>query len=150
MTDRDSYKRGLDFALRSLTRKEQPSFQIRKKLKEREIDSEASERVIAQCIAWNFINDERWLENYVNGQKLKKRGAKRIFLELLRQGVNKETALEALGRLVHEEDSREGIRELLSTKYKKFDLKDRKQRQKVIASLFRRGYSWDEIISQLE
>lgn len=139
------YKRGMDFALRSLARKEQPSFVIRKKLFDREIDKGTVEKIIAQCIAWNFINDERWLEGYIRQQKEKNKGPGRIFPELLRLGVDKELAQHEIARLLPEEERSEGIKRLLDTKYKKLDLRDQKQRQKVIMALLRRGYRWDEI-----
>lgn len=91
-----------------------------------------------------YINDERYapkLAEYLI--KRKKYGKRRAKQEMLYKGLDRELIEEALSKIPEDEIS-EGLADLIERKYAN-KLADYKDRQKVIAALARRGYSFDEI-----
>lgn len=96
-----------------------------------------------------YINDERYapkLAEYLI--KRKKYGRRRAKQEMLHKGLDRELVEEALSNIPEDEIS-EGLADLIERKYAN-KLADYKDRQKVIAALARRGYSFDEIKRALE
>lgn len=96
-----------------------------------------------------YINDERYapkLAEYLI--KRKKYGRRRAKQEMLHKGLDRELVEEALSNIPEDEIS-EGLADLIERKYAN-KLADYKDRQKVIAALARRGYSFDEIRQAIE
>lgn len=111
----------------------------------KEVAAEAAEYV--QSLG--YINDEEYapkLAEYLI--KRKKFGKRRARQEMLRRGLEKELAEEALERIPDEEVSEELV-EIIERKYAN-KLEDYKERQKVIAALARRGFGFDEIKQAIE
>lgn len=110
-----------------------------------EVASEA-----AGCVKdLGYINDERYapkLAEYLI--KRKKFGRRRAKQEMLHKGLDRELVEEALANIPEDEIS-EGLADLIERKYAN-KLADYKDRQKVIAALARRGYSFDEIKRAIE
>ncbi|MDE6731999.1 MAG: RecX family transcriptional regulator [Oscillospiraceae bacterium] len=96
-----------------------------------------------------YINDEKYagkLAEYLI--KRKKFGKRRARQEMLRRGLERELAEEALARSPDEDVSGERL-ERIERKYAN-KLGDYKERQKVIAALARRGFGFDEIKQAIE
>ena len=96
-----------------------------------------------------YINDEKYagkLAEYLI--KRKKFGKRRARQEMLRRGLERELAEEALERIPDEDVSGE-LLEIIERKYAN-KLGDYKERQKVIAALARRGFGFDEIKQAIE
>ncbi len=70
-------------------------------------------------------------------------GPRRILPELLQRGIPMEEAREAVDSL--EVDFTESVRHHLATKYRGYDLSDRKVRQKVVQGLLRLGFDYEDI-----
>ncbi len=91
-----------------------------------------------------FLDDarlaRRLAERFAEGKYW---GPRRILPELLQRGIPMENAQEAVEEL--EVDYTESVRYHLSTKYRSYDLTDRKVRQKVVQGLLRLGFQYEDI-----
>lgn len=132
------------YVLRRLAQRSYSSWQLRKLLEERMVLEETAEALLREMEELGYLNDGEWIDAFIRSQKGKKVGPARIRMKLRAKGVPEDTlegcALEETDEVVLEQ-----IVALLATRYRKADLCDFKQRQKVIASLARRGYSFSLI-----
>ena len=91
-----------------------------------------------------FLDDHRlaksMAERFAEGKHW---GPRRILPELLQRGIPMELAREAVEGL--ETDFSDSVRYHLTTKYRGYDLTDRKVRQKVVQGLLRLGFDYDMI-----
>lgn len=91
-----------------------------------------------------FLDDarlaRRMAERFAEGKYW---GPRRILPELLQRGIPIEDAREAVEEL--EVDYTESVRHHLATKYRGYDLRDRKIRQKVVQGLLRLGFEYEDI-----
>lgn len=105
---------------------------------------EIAEQAAEYVQSLGYINDEEYagkLAEYL--VKRKKFGKRRAKLEMRRKGLASELIDEAL-QTIPEEEIGEELLELIERRYIS-KLGDYKEKQKVIAALARRGYSFDEI-----
>ncbi len=120
----------------------------RKELVDKLIRKGESEDVAEYCADWleekGFLDDESYAAAVARHYGSKGYGAGRVRFELYRRGVEKDLWDEALEQMPA---SDEKIDKLIASKLK--DPDDRDQVRKISASLYRRGYSWDEIRSAL-
>ena len=141
------FRRAQLFMARSLAKKEQSTQQIEKKLKERGFSEEIRKRVIEDFQKMGYLDDERWLQNRLSMLKSAKKGPRMISQKLLLEGASREEAKCAKMSAQEEESI---IQDLLKTRYARRNLKDRKERDKVIASLCRRGFSLSAILKSID
>ena len=120
----------------------------RKELIDKLIKKGESEETAEFCADWleekGFLDDEGYAAAVARHYANKGYGAGRVRSELHRRGVERELWDEALDNMPSSDDK---LDKLISSKLK--DPDDREQVRKVSASLYRRGYSWDEIRSAL-
>lgn len=120
----------------------------RKELVDKLVRKGESEEVAEYCADWleekGFLDDESYAAAVARHYGNKGYGAGRVRSELYRRGVEKDLWDEAVEQMPV---SDEKIDKLIASKLK--DPEDREQVRKVSASLYRRGYSWDEIRSAL-
>jgi len=90
---------------------------------------------LAQTMARRFAESKRW-------------GTRRILPELRQRGIPDELAREAVDAL--ETNFYETARYHVENKYRRYDLTDRKERDKVFQGLLRLGFDFDEARSALE
>lgn len=136
----DAYetKRVKSYLLWLLSRQSYHSDQLRKMLHEKLVQSKTSDKVLTELQNAGYLDDEAWLKSYIQAQK------KRVGLPLIR------AKLRAKGIFVNaeeteSEDEKEAILHLFETRYRSKDLSDYKIRQKVIASLMRKGFKYENI-----
>ena len=119
-----------------------------KKLREK-LSKYFSEEEVAYAIAWlterNLLDDQEYADATVRSYKRRGYGPLRIRQELRHRGVEQQTAKEALDGFAA---NREAMRAILDKRLHG-DLSDRKEVQKAIAALQRRGFLWDDIRSVL-
>jgi regulatory protein len=139
------YRAAKQYALRRLSVKSYLISELHKSLEDRFISEKNIQRVIQDCVNFGFLNDQKWLEGFVRTQLGRRLGPQAIMMKLRAKGFSQEQAHEALSQLDTREGQQERIQHLLSTRYRKRDLSDYSTRQKVIASLIRKGYSFSEI-----
>ncbi len=123
------------FAL--LARKAYFSKQLRLKLAEKGYPKEEIEALIAEFIRRGWLNDQELANRYVEQQRQKGYGARRIALQLREKAGQVEVALE---------ESEEVLAALIQKKYLG---KLQENRNKVIQALLRRGFSYDLICKAL-
>lgn len=133
-----------DRALEMISRRLMSKKELRKKL----IDKGESEENADYCVIWlsenGFLNDENYAAAVARHYAAKGYGAGRVRSELSRRGVPRELWDEAVDEMPEPDDK---LDRLVAAKLK--DPNDREQVRKLGASLYRRGYSWDEIRSAI-
>ncbi len=103
----------------------------------------AAELAVERLEQLGLINDEAFAQEYADTLINKKHFSyQRAVYELIRKGINKDTAEEILDEL--EPDAVEQIRTLLETKYAR-RLNDEKARARTVNSLKTMGYRWSDI-----
>ena len=137
----DLYARTLDAAARQLSYRALSAAALRDKLTETGYPDEAVEYALAYLTEHGFLNDEQYAESAVRSYARRGYGTLRIRQELTRRGVDRETAQAALAGHAPDPDT---LRALLDKRLHG-DLSDRKEVQKAVAFLQRRGYLWEDI-----
>lgn len=124
--------------------------QLVKKLISKGADEDTAQRVAEKMRELGLINDEALLKEKVRHlSEVKKYGEKRIITDLMLKGFEKADILNALSDL--EPDEYKTVCEIIEKKFESV-LKDSdvKTRQKVAASLLRRGFNYDTIKSAIQ
>lgn len=120
----------------------------RKELHDKLVQKGESEENADYCVSWlsenGFLSDESYAAAVARHYASKGYGAGRVRTELSRRGVPRELWDEALGAMP---ETAGKLDRLISAKLK--DPGDREQVRKLGNSLYRRGYSWEEIRSAL-
>ncbi len=116
--------------------------ELRDKLAQKGCARDDIDTVAALCVDYGFLNDEEYAGMIVRHYAGQGYGPGRIRTELNRRGVAKELWDEALGELGQQDAT---IDRLLAARLRGKDPRDRREREKAAAALFRRGYSWDDI-----
>lgn len=145
------YPQALNVAVSMLARRPCSQNEIRKKLILRHYMLQTIEMVLYKLSREHLLNDEDFSEQWVRYRAGQKYGKYRIYQELKRKGVSEENAHAALEQL----DENESIFHAKDLAIK-FLLRQnasadfRKQKQKVIQALVRRGYQWETAKSAFE
>lgn len=133
-------------ALNLLERMDRTEAQLREKLLKAEFEPEIVEQAIAYVYSYGYLNDERYVRNYIEYRKEQK-SRRQLEQELqFRRGVSPE-----LIRKVYEElepaDEKAMIRRHLEKKHYIPSQWDEKQKQRIIASLQRKGFRPGDILT---
>lgn len=146
MSDEVEYRAARSYALRRISKQALPTKSLVRSLERRGISPETIQRVIVDFETHGFLNDLEWSKSFVRTQRAKKVGPRAIAQKLAAKGFGREE----IAKVVQEDDTAESqsvaIAALLATRYRARDLSDYKERGKVIASLMRRGFDFDEIM----
>lgn len=119
--------------------------EIRTRLQRDEWPEDVIERVILRLREQNFLNDEKFAEMWVeNRSNFRPRGARMLQQELRQKGVDRETIEAALpDEDAEQENALLALRKLLRSKERAWkDLEERKQQEKAIQFLMRRGFQF--------
>jgi regulatory protein len=133
------------YVLRRLAKQPLASTELAQLLAKRCVSSTTIEKVLTECQNAGYLDDEIWLQGYVKGCLSRKLGPRAIAEKLRVKGIpvpRIKAILEVEATLPKQS---EGIRRLLTTRYRSRDLTQYKERQKVIAALLRKGYALDLI-----
>ncbi len=139
--DDDKYSAALDYAAKQLSYRMQSRKLLRDKLLKKGHDEEATDYAIAWLDERGLLDDKAYAETLVRGYMRRGYGAARIRQELWVRGVGKEDS-EAAMRIF--EPNFERMRIVLDKRLRG-DTTDRKEVDKAVAALRRRGFSWQEI-----
>jgi SOS response regulatory protein OraA/RecX len=144
------YQKALTVALRILLRRDHSRADLTRKLNQRGFDQEIVERVVAECQRLDYLNDERAARVLINHFRRKGFGSKRIRLEAVRKGLQRELIEALLRQSVSEETERACAERVLQKSIRKFQSeKDAlKRRAKVYRFLYARGFP-ENVISDL-
>ena len=137
------YPRALNQAVAMLARRPCSKGEISQNLRRHRYADDVIGLVICKLEKENLLNDQEFSELWIQ-QRSRKYGSRRIRQELRTKGVPESTAEEALSSL-SEEEMLESATVLDAKAWSKAkpgeDL--RKTRQRIIASLVRKGFDWD-------
>ncbi len=140
-SNNDKYSAALDYAAKQLSYRMQSRKLLRDKLLKKGHDEEATDYAIAWLDERDLLDDRAYAETLVRGYMRKGYGAMRIRQELWARGVGKEDSEAAM--CIFEPNS-ERMRSILDKRLRG-DTSDRKEVDKAVAALRRRGFSWHEI-----
>lgn len=135
------------YALKRLASQSLLSDSLARSLKERLVSKSAIDAVIDELKSLGWLNDTLWTESFVRVQTSKKVGPRAIAQKLASKGVRGERLEAAMGEALGDEEQKQQILSLLKGKYKSRNLRDFKERQKVVAALIRRGFDLSLIFS---
>lgn len=122
---------------------------LRSKLKESFLPDEVIDDAISYAKKFHYIDDERYLQNYLANQ-LKKKSSRQVIMELERKGIDRSRIQSAMEeyRLESPETEQEAAVRLLEKK-----LKGTVEEEAVFKAkqyLFRKGFSYDVIEKAVE
>jgi len=130
------------YAIQLLSKRSLLSSELENRLSLKGFSSEAVSAVIALCREKGYLNDEAEVTRRISKEQRKGRSVKAIFFKLkMQKGINLD-----LSRLT---DDSEALYTQLNKYKRKIDLNDPVQKQKLIAKLYRQGFSFDAISKAL-
>lgn len=148
--DEAEYNMARQFVMRRLSAMSLPSTTIVRSLKQRLVSDSVIERVIENFKEVGYLNDEEWTKNFIRRQGEKKLGPRAIAQKLTQKGFDRDVVDEAMeaseAGAGGEAAQREAIAALIKTRFKKRDLTDFHEKQKVVAALARRGFDFSLIL----
>lgn len=119
--------------------------ELAKELRKKKVGENHIQTLLQEFSQLGYLNDETWLENFISACSRKKLGPHAIAQKLYQKGFPQSQIEPLIAAL----DPKESLAKLLATKYKNRDLSDYKERQKVIASLCRKGFPLEDILAAL-
>lgn len=132
------------YVLWRLARSSQSSMALLKSLQERCVSQTVQQNILTYLTKSGFIDDQDYVQRLIAGEKARGRGPAAIRAKLRKKGIPSSMAKAGLDGL-NEEDQQLILQRLIQTRYSRRNLEDPKDRQKVIAALVRRGFSYDMI-----
>ncbi len=142
----DKYRAALDAAAKQLSYRALSAKMLRDKLLDKGHDEESADYALAWLAERSLLDDAAFAESVVRSYARKGYGAARIRQELTRRGVSREDAETAMQTF---SPDRAQILALLDKRLRG-DLSDRREIDKAVAALQRRGFSWGDIKGALE
>lgn len=137
----DKYRAALDAAAKQLSYRALSEKMLRDKLLDKGHDEQATDYALAWLAERRLLNDAAYAESVVRSCARKGYGQMRIRQELTRRGIDRETAKAAL------QDFSPDRAQLVALLDKRLrgDVSDRREIDKAVAFLQRRGFSWQDI-----
>jgi regulatory protein len=134
------YSKAKKYALACLAMRSYPSSQLQKLLERNLVSSLTIQKILQEFSRLGYLNDREWIEGFIKAQMRRHTGAQAIVAKLMHKGISKKDAEQWKERLVEPCDVRKSLMHLLNTKYKKRDLSDFREKQKVFGALMRKGF----------
>ena len=142
----DKYRDALDAAAKQLSYRALSASLLRDKLLDKGHDEESADYALAWLAERNLLDDAAFAESVVRSYERRGYGLQRIRQELTRRGVDRETADAALDGWSAD---RAQMLALLDKRLKG-DVSDKKELDKAVAALQRRGFGWQDIRDALK
>lgn len=149
--DSDILRRAKLRAIHLLEYRDRTEKDMRRKLQQGDYPLEVIDKTIEYLKSYGYIDDKRYAGRYLS-MRLGGKGRRRLFMELQQKGVDPSLAQEAWMEICQEEDinERAAIRELIEKKVGERTRLPRKEYQRLLNYLARRGFSWEDISAELE
>ena len=132
-------------ALRILSQRQMSALELRRRLREKGTEEKTADGCVAWALDHGLIDEERYAAAVVRHYAAKGCGEGRVRQELLRRGVPRELWDDALDAMPEGGDR---LDRLIAARLKNPD--DRDEVRKLSASLYRRGFSSEEIRAALD
>jgi regulatory protein len=142
--DAFEYRRVKGYVLWRLSTQSYHSEQLAKLLRDRLVQSKTIDRVLQEYREMGFLDDDSWLQSFMRSQQ-KRYSLRFILSKLHHKGLSSETLQRLAKEWKNPEEELQAIQHLLKTKYRSKNLIQYKERQKVIAALVRKGYTFDQV-----
>lgn len=142
-------KRAKKRAMHLLENMDRTEAQLREKLKQGFYPEDIVEEAIAYVKSFRYLDDARYAENYVRGQKGKK-SQRRIQMDLMGKGIKRELAAQALEEGYQQGQEQELILKWVQKKNYSSSQGDLKAKQKMYQFLLRKGFQPDDILHVLD
>lgn len=143
------YRQAKYYAIKRLSLLSLPSAKLIRSLKERLISEPIILRLINELSEAGYINDQEWTASFVRVQSQRNIGPRAIAGKLASKGMSSTYAKELLRESQTEEKQRSAVKQLLATRYRMRNLKDFREKKKVVASLIRRGFDFSLVLDIL-
>lgn len=143
------YKKVKLYTLNRLAAKSYGSGELALLLRRRLVTAGTIEKVVDEFRGLGYVNDGEWTASFVRRHWARGVGPQAIGMKLRAKGVAQEAAEVAIREVCQGDAQHEAIRRLVATKYKSRNLSDFKEKQKVIASLIRKGFDYDAVVAAL-
>lgn len=149
--DSDILRRAKLRAIHLLEYRDRTEKDMRRKLQQGDYPLEVIDKTIEYLKSYGYIDDKRYAGRYLS-MRLGGKGRRRLFMELQQKGVDPSLAQEAWMEICQEEDinERAAIRRLIEKKVGERTRLPRKEYQRLLNYLARRGFSWEDISAELE
>ena len=144
------FNKALNYSFLLLKYRARSRAEIASRLKKKGYSASIIEKTIAYLKEANCINDEDFVENFVNYSLEKGWGPRRIDFNLNKLGISCELRKQVLERQI---DYRPKIREIIKRKltyYKKSGDRDKGIWQKISRSLVAKGFSYEDIFREMK
>jgi len=141
------YQQAHHYALKLLSNKSFLTADLRRALKTKQISTETIDRVIGECSRHGYLNDHAWAQGVIRQHLARKDGPQKIARKLLAKGLSYDEVSQLLEDECDKQTQQQLIFRMLETRYRNRNLKDFRERQKVIAALIRKGFSMEDILS---
>jgi len=139
--DETLLKKAKERVVRSLQFSDKSEYTMRSKLAEDKYDADIIDAAIEWAKSKKYLDDERFAESFIRCHADNKSKRKLAF-DLQEKGVASDLIARAIEDADIDEDAQ--IKSILEKKKYSKDL-DKKEKDKIIASLARKGYSWGAI-----
>ncbi|MBZ4676903.1 MAG: RecX family transcriptional regulator [Anaerophaga sp.] len=145
------YKTALHKASSLCARQEYCRSDIRKKLEKWDIQPEQSEKILAELVKEQFIDESRFASFYVRDKfRFNRWGRQKIRWQLKQKGISDDDVNNALNQ-IDENDYRQTLKKLIKEKLRQVkDTEPLKQKAALIRNAVSKGYEYEEIIPIVE
>lgn len=123
--------------------------QLRQKLERDGYTTDVVEEAVSYVKSFGYINDENYARIYIDNRKNRK-SRKEIFANLLQKGIDREVVERVFEECYEGEDARKAIAQILKKKHYDPETADRKETQKILGYLSRKGFGYEDIFSVSE
>lgn len=141
-----AYEKALNDAAKQLSYRDLSKASLIEKLIAKGHSEDAAEYAVAYLEDKNFLDDTIYAQMLLKSYARKGYGTRRIKQELKKRGISNDDAAE----IYSEYETDYSVLHSLLDKKLKGDVSDKKEIQKSIAFLQRRGFSWSEIKKALD
>lgn len=142
-------KRARRRTMHLLEKMDRTEAQIREKLRQGFYPEEIIEDAVAYVKGYHYLDDSRYAENYVRNQ-MEKKSPRKIQMELMAKGIDRELAEKALEEECQRENEQELILKWVEKKHYSAQTADLKEKQRMYQFLMRKGFQSDDILHVLD
>lgn len=128
-----------------LERMDRTEEQLREKLLGTKFEEEIVEQAIAYVKSYGYLDDERYVRNYISYRQSCKSRRQLINELKFKKGVSSEI-IEKVCEELEENDEKELIRKYLQKKQYSSYSCDKKEKEKLMAALIRKGFCMGDIL----
>lgn len=136
------YRRAKQKALAILKFMDRSESELVAKLKMAHYTEEIVNRTIEYVRSYHYIDDERYATNYIVSRKDTK-SRKQIQMELLHKGISKEVIENIFPK--NPDNDKEALKKAIRKKTDDIENLSMEQKQKLFTSLYRKGFSYEDI-----